>query len=531
MVDGDFGYKSCRERMTTKDTEETADSLYRQYVENSANDFLLFARGLMIPSATGPQLFKDCIADFQLEFLEAIAKPLQALRDGTMPKWRRFWLERTKKASKDADLALIVAWLMAFPKRPFKIQIIASNQKQAGIVKTRIEDLLHFNLWLKKRIRVVQNRIMGTTIAGGLVKTVIEATGTAGGAHGETPDLLILNELVHVERWNVMETHRNNADGVPQGIVIISTNAGFKGTKAEVWRKIAIKSKRWLDFIWHKIAPWVDPEDVKEAKDRNDPFEYSRLWLGKWISGRGGAVTEEDMNACFREDLQPLTEAENGWLYGAGLDLGISHDHAGIVVVGANAKESRIKIGYIRDFPPSVMGGGEKLEVDIEAVEAACVWAFKTFNLGWFGYDPAAGGSFTAQRLIKLGVPMQEMTFSSPSNLKIMGQCFVQALKERKLECFESEEMRRDMGKFEIEAKVPSGFVLKAVSDEYGHADVGTALVIALPHAMELLGYYFSGDHVYSMENKEPLSDEEIDDLPDEFKELYAEDFWEKDAV
>ncbi len=505
-------------------SEYNQQALHEQYVEKSENDFLLFTRCLTIPSASGPQLFEDCIADFQLEFFKSIAPSLHALRDGTMPPVRRFWLERTKKASKDADLAIIIAWLMAFPKRPFKIQIIASNQKQAGIIKTRIEDLLYYNEWLKGRIRVVQNRIQGITFEKDLVKTTIEATGTAGGAHGETPDLLILNELVHVERWSVMETHRNNADGVPQGIVIVSTNAGFKGSKAEVWRKIAVKLDRWKTFIWHKLAPWVNREDVQEAKDRNDPFEYARLWEGRWISGRGGAVSEDDIDACFREDLQPLDKPEDGWLYGAGLDLGISHDHAGIVVVGTNARESRIRIAYIRDFAPSIMGGGKKLEVDIEAVESVCKQVFGLFHLDWFGYDPAAGGSFTAQRLIKLGVPMQEMTFSSPSNLKIMGQCFVQSLKERKLECFENDEMRRDMGKFEIEAKVPSGFVLKAVSDEYGHADVGTALVIVLPHAMELLGYFFSGDHVYFSEDEGPLSDEEIDEMPDELRDIYEDD-------
>lgn len=495
--------------------------LLKQYVEKSENDFLTFARGLTIPSASGPKLFYDCMADFQRDFFEAVAPSLHALRDGTLPPRRRFWLERTKKASKDADLAVIVSWLMSFPKRPFKIQITAANQKQAGIVKTRIEDLIYFNPWLRHRMRVVMNKIEGTRMTKDLCKTTIEATGTAGGAHGETPDLLILNELVHVDKWKVMETHRDNADGVPQGVVIISTNAGFRGTKAEVWRTIAINGDRWQTHIWHKQAPWVDAADVKEAKDRNDPFEYARLWEGRWISGRGGAVSEKDIDACFNADLQPLVAPEDGWFYTAGLDLGISHDHSGLAVVGANPLLGRLRVACLKDFSPEIMGGGEKLEIDSDAVEAACKWAFDTFRIDWFGYDPAAGGSFMAQRLIKLGLPMQEMTFSNPSNKVAMAKCFVQSLKERKLECFEDEALRRDMGKFEIEAMLPSGFKLKAVSDEYGHADVGTALVIALPRAMSLLSYVFSKDQVYFVDDNEELNNEEIEDMPDELRDIY----------
>jgi len=88
----------------------------------------------------------------------------------------------------------------------------------------------------------------------------------------------VLNELVHVERWPVMETHMNNADGVPQGVVIISTNAGFKGTKADVWRKAAMADPgRWGLHVWHERAPWTDPADIEEARRRNIGSEYKRL--------------------------------------------------------------------------------------------------------------------------------------------------------------------------------------------------------------------------------------------------------------
>ena len=85
---------------------------------------------------------------------------------------------------------------------------------------------------------------------------------------------------------------------------------------------------------------------------------------------------------------------------------------------------------------------------------------------------------------------MREMSFGSPKNLDEMARAFVQAVKAGRLVCYDDEEgrLRRDFGKFSIDVKMPTGYRLTAVSDEHGHADVGTALVIALPRAVELMG-------------------------------------------
>ena len=181
----------------------------------SADNFFLFSQGITIASSTGPLLFKNCIQKFQKDCFKDLAPSLHALRNGDKPDIRRFWIERTKKSSKDADLGICLLWLIAFAKRPFLIQVCAANQKQAGIIKRRISDLLHYNYWLHDYVKIQQNKVLGKN---GLGELIIESTDTMGGAHGETPDLLVLNELVHVARWAVMETHMNNADGVPQGV-------------------------------------------------------------------------------------------------------------------------------------------------------------------------------------------------------------------------------------------------------------------------------------------------------------------------
>jgi len=458
----------------------------------AADDFVFFARQLVIPGANGRLLLEDAmrwyeeqgVEPFQRRFFEDIAPSLTAVRMGTDPPCRRFWLERTKKAGKDSDLAVCLLWLMAFPRRPTFCQVVAASRKQAGIIRHRAEDICFFNRWLAEKVRFTR---AGMVSICGLAETRIEATDKAT-AHGDSPQLLILNELVHVTKWEAMESHYNNASGVPRGVMIVSTNAGYRGTRAEVWKQNALKkSDRWHVHVWDRCAPWLKEEDVEDARSANIPSEFDRLFSGRWVSGRGGSLTEESIDNVFRSYLRPMTGGEKGWEFVAGLDLGISHDHAGLLVLGLNGKENRLRVAWMKDWKPSLPNEKGRLEVDISLVKRSIVQMNHQFSPIWFGYDPAAGGSFLAQEMRDAGVRMTSVPFSG-SSLDAMAKAFMMAVKSGKLESYESEVLRRDLGKFDIQPVLPERYRIKAISDEYGHADVGTALLICLPKAIELVG-------------------------------------------
>jgi len=495
--------------------------LYRLIEAGCADDFTAFARSLIIPSAEGPVLFDDVMRPFQREAFEALGPSLKAVRDGDDPPIRRFWIERTKKASKDMDLAIALLWLMAFPHRPLEIQVCASKRDQAANLKRRIETVLFCNPWVSDRVRVVQNRVVSEVIPLAVVK--IEGTDTGEGTHGPTPDVIVLNELVHVKRWSVMETHMANAAGVPRGIVIIATNAGHKGTPAERWREEALASKgRWWVQIWDKPAPWLKAEDREEMR-RLDPTgrEYARLFEGAWQSGRGDAVDEEKLDECFV--LPGPQKPRRGLVYVAGLDLGITHDHSAVAVLGVDRHNQRVYVSKFEAWEPSLPTASGKLEVDVSAVERTCVELWREYGVTWFGYDPAAGGYMLAQRLRRLGVPMVEVSFSGHGNLTAMATAFVSLLNAGKLKSYDTKDgrLRRDFGKFQLKPLLPSGYRLVAVSDEWGHADIGTAVVLVLPTAVKLLEGVplFDGDLIY-----EPARGSEeqrvIEGMPDEFRRM-----------
>ena len=110
-----------------------------------------------------------------------------------------------------------------------------------------------------------------------------------------------------------------------------------------------------------------------------------------------------------------------------------------------------------------------------------------------------------------------------------MATGFLQVFKENKVACYDDLDgrLRRDFGKFSIVEK-SYGYRLEAVSDEFGHADVGTAFVICIPAALEYLegncDFLQPGDEIVAPDNVD-LTDDEIKNMPKELKDLYeAED-------
>ena len=521
------GLMAAPRKATRVDLVKEEGRVRKAYQKMSATSFEVFYRGLTIESATGPRVFETCSADFQKEFFEDVGPSLLAVQLGILPPRRRFWLERTKKSSKDADLAIIMMWLIAFPQRPLYLQVGAANRVQAAIVKDRMTHLLHWNPWLTEHVEIVQWEVRSKkkNQAGSHMALLHIMSSDISGAHGGIPDVLIVNELSHVDKWEFVENLMDNADGVAQGVVIIATNAGFVGTKAEVWRLNAMKSPQWCFHMLARPAPWHSKETVLEAEQRNTSrSRFRRLWHGEWQTDKGDALNQTLIERAFTLS-GPAGKADPTWDYIMGLDLGITHDHCGLVCIGVNQTLRKIRLAYMEGFAPN---GGE---VFLPDVEKACDRIAKIFRPLCLIYDPHQA-ILMAQQLRGKGIPTRQMVFSSPGNLGRMASSLVQCFEHNLIELYdEDDRLKRDLNKFSIVEK-QYGLKLEATRDEYGHADVGTALVITLPAAIDLLeGLWnpeFDGDLI-AVET-EDLTKEEIAELPDHFRDLFdMEDGVEKE--
>jgi len=497
-----------------------------QYKAACPNSFMTFTRGLVIESQSGPKVFESCMAPFQRDVFEDMAPSIEQLRIGVMPDQTRFWWERTKKASKDADLAVIVLWLTAFPRKPFYGQIGAADRSQAGIIKDRLTNLLHNNKWLNDYVTVVNSEVRSTVLKGNNrdpMCTFDIMSSDVSGAHGGTPDLLIINELSHITRWEFVENLLDNADGVSQGMVIIATNAGIKGTPAEMLRKHVQESQIWNFYCLARPAPWHQKRTLDDAKKRETPARYNRLWRGIWASGKGDAISEEAIASCFRLK-GPMTGPRENWVFIMGVDLGISRDHAGVVVLAVNSFLRQIRLAYMQYWVPVIVQG--KKEVQINEVQNKIDELHKLFNLFVVGYDPHQA-VLMSQNLRHLGVPVREVTFT-PANLSRMASCLIQVIEEKILYLYDDpdQRLRSDFGKFNIVEK-SYGYRVEATTDSSGHADVGTALLIALPMAVDMLAgvvFGLSPDDVIAWSEAPDLSEDEIKEMPDELLDIYEMD-------
>jgi hypothetical protein len=482
------------------------------------DDFIAFACSLVIPSAYGPRLLADCIADFQLEAFRAIAPALHALKERRRPKCRRFWWERTKGASKDADAAIVLLWLVAFCEWPLYGQVGAADREQAGIVKRRAEMILHENPWLRDRIEVVGSQIRGIH---NTARIDVLAADTTGGAHGETPDFLLLNELSHVKRWKFIQDLMDNAQKVPMGVVLAATNAGFTGTDAERWKKIAENSSLEAGHWWYQVidypAPWIGKDDLADAKDREMGSRFDRLWWGVWTSGKGDALTENRIKDSIRLP-GPADGPEGELIYIGGLDLGVNNDHAGVVLIGFSETLQLAKLAYCRDFPPVDLNGRD--EVDLRAVRDTVQMLHARFAISWMGYDPHQAALMSQELRLEHGVPMEAVNFTS-KNLDMMATLLVDAFRMSRLWLYDDDHLINDLKKLVLTERT-YGFRLEATRDATGHADVATALVISLLGCFGAKGIETRLDEltVGTRETMRPMDDKELAALPDDLRDI-----------
>src|SRR4051794_4385151 len=111
--------------------QQTAAAAIQRY----ASDPLAFAADLCVPLGGGMGRLGDAWADFQQRDFAALAPSLLAVARGEVAPIRRYWIERTKGASKDSDVTIAILWLLLFAPRAVRVQVGAYDAQQASEIK------------------------------------------------------------------------------------------------------------------------------------------------------------------------------------------------------------------------------------------------------------------------------------------------------------------------------------------------------------------------------------------------------------
>lgn len=480
------------------------------------SDPAAFQADLHVPTGSGPRRFGDAMADFQRERFALVNPSLLAVTKHEPPPIARIWDERTKGASKDTDAAVNLLWLLTFSRRPLRIQVGAYDQAQADEVRLITKGIVRtagpINSFLSQVIDVQSDKIVNKR-----TDSVCEIlTSDKLGSHGARPDVVLLDELTHQKDKAFAETLLDNLDKMPCGLAIIATNAGHDPSWQLEWKRTFAASERWRVLEYNQPAPWITEAALAESQRRNSAGRFARLWRGQWVSDTGDALDGRDIDNSFTQRA-PMDGTEPGYVFSAGLDIGLKKHATGFVVVGRHVGWSeevpqpprvlsdlqmamiengmaeppveepdylyheathRIRLAHTKAWKPTP---GNR--VSLEAVRVEILRTHERFNLAGVALDPHQG-EHLAELLQREGVPVIP-TPQTTVSLQEQATTLIEAFQQRMIELYPDEDLHADLRSLRI---LDTGTRVRLLSPEKktddgagtGHGDLASALSFAL---------------------------------------------------
>jgi hypothetical protein len=296
-------------------------------------------------------------------------------------------------------------------------------------------------------------------------------------------------------------------------VVLAMMNAGHGDTWQRRLRDMAAADANWaFSELPDAVASWISPEQLADQARYLPRLAFDRLFRNLWCDTTGDALEVADTERCIVLSGPPAVE--DGWVYVAGVDVGISRDSTALVVLGkhvgfstqtvkerpvprhvrlleelgvldAPADETewsytlgtgQLRLAAVRAWRPA--GGSQ---VDIGEVESEIIEAHRRYNLAVVGYDPSQA-EYMAQRLRKVGVPAQSIP-PGPKFQQASAAELLQAFKERRIDLYRDPTLLADLRTLRVK-EVPYGYRLVAPRTSgdvaTGHADTASALQIGL---------------------------------------------------
>lgn len=479
-----------------------------QQLRSWASDPMAFFADTPCRTADGVRRLGDVWLPFYRDWYTLITPMLIAVASGKPPEKSGLFISATKGTGKTPLAARCIAWLLAFSPRSTLQQAGAVDKDNAAQIRNDIQELLTLpspvRELLKKRIEITNWAITG--LPTGSTCDIVAAD--VHGSHGHKLDALWLDELHAITKTEFVENLLDNHSKSTNGICCITTNAGFVPSFASDQRDIARESSDWEYREHCEPAPWIPEAKIVEAKRRNSPTRFARLWLGEWTSASGDAFDEADIDAVFAGDLEPMTGHEPGWTFCGGLDLSVRRDHSAFVVIAKN-QDGRYRVARAWLWKP--VGG----KIDLASVEDAIRAAHRQYRLSAIGCDPYQC-EYILQRLQAENIPI-EHRHQTGRALVEQAAVVIEQINSRNLISYPFEPLERDLRQLRVEEKSYGMRLVSPRSEGEGHGDTVTAASIALAVAKD------AGPAFYSMGPREFTSRERektIDDLADRYRTL-----------
>jgi hypothetical protein len=473
----------------------------KQFIKYAA-DPAAFRADLLVDVDGSVRRFGEVMDDWQRSDFAAIDPALMKCNGRSDADARmRAFLERPRGHSKTTDIAVACCWALAFSQRPLRGYAFAADRDQARLLKDAVSTILRLNPWVGEMIAVEAQRVVvaakGHPGEGSILS--IE-TSDVGSSYGILPDLIVADELCHWQGdGSLWHSLFSSAAKRSNCLLLTISNAGF----CESWQWQVREAAR-TDDGWYfsrldgPQASWMTEKRLEEQRRMLPAVAYRRLWLNEWSTGGGDALTEADINAAFRDGLEPMSGSERGWTFVAGVDLGVSRDASAVVVLAVGnqrtPQQGRIRLAAARLWKPTT---GKR--VDLIDVERTIRELDRQFRLERVAVDPWQA-ELLAQRLETDSLHRRRQQFLPPrtnswvaevpptaANLRQIASLTIESFVDRRVQLFDFAPLREDLMKLRVEEK-SYGIRLTSPRDGTGHGDTFSAFAVALLVAHEAAG-------------------------------------------
>ncbi len=480
------------------------------------NDPAAFRSALLIDADGRPRRLGALLDDWQRADFAALDPGWQQVVGQQTDGPLRGWLERPRGHSKTLDLAVMAAWCLFASRKRLSGYGAAADRDQARLLRDAVDGLVRLNPWLQAILKVEAYKIVNER-TGSQLEILSSDAPTS---YGLTPDFLVCDEVVHWQNRDLWDSLISSAAKRAACMVICISNAGFGESWQWEVREAVRSDPAWcFSRLDGPEASWITEDRLAEQKRLLPRIAFERLWLNRWSSGSGDALEETDIGAAVTL-AGPLSQAEEGWLYVAGLDLGLSRDKAALAVVGRHVgfceeKErperrlsttaaamidaglwdepepdepeatvheatGRLKLARLHVWAPPTKG-----KVDIEEIERTIADLDRRFRLQ-VGADPWQA-AYLIERLQKRGVRIESADFTS-GNLRSMCSATLGAFSGGQIDLYPHPQLLSDLRSLRVEER-SYGVRLDSPRGPSGHGDAATALAIALHVAKSNSGF------------------------------------------
>ncbi|NQT17325.1 MAG: hypothetical protein HQ582_31515 [Planctomycetes bacterium] len=467
-----------------------------------------FRSVLKIDTDAGPVRLGKVCEPWQRDAFEAMDPGWQNVVHRTGDGPGRFWCERPRGHSKTADIATMATWALFASRRKLSGVAAAADGDQANLLRNAISMLITQNPWLGDVLKLRTGKVINKHTDSEL--NIIASD--APTSYGLLVDFIVADELTCWKNRKLWDSLLSSAAKRKHCLLAVLTNAGHQATWQYKTRKQVGEDPAWsVSILDGPMASWIDAKRLAEQERLLPPSVYRRLWHNEWSSGDGDALPERWISDAI---TQPgPCGPEPGWIYVAGLDLGLRHDATALVILGRHAGETtrravekrqypsaieaQLELGYLTTSEPDFeethvpATGRLKLcglsiweprggEICLNDVENAIVTAHERFGLQAVGADAwqAAG---LAQRLQGKGIAVEAL---APTSILLQGiaKAVLDVFRGRRLDLYPHTELLADVRAARLVEKSYGVRIESPKNAEggTGHGDTLSALGLAI---------------------------------------------------